>query len=468
MSMTDTKQDGRVVAIAGPVIDVEFPRGSLPELNSAIEFNITHEGTTTVVLAEVAQQLGNSRVRAVCLKPTDGLRRGTPVRDTGHGIQVPVGNRTLGHVWNVWGDVLDGNNSDFDDIERWDIHRPAPAFDTLEPSKRMFETGIKVIDLLTPYLAGGKIGLFGGAGVGKTVLITEMINRVASKHGGVSVFAGVGERTREGTDLRMEMEESGVFEKAALVFGQMDEPPGVRLRVALSALTMAEYFRDVQNQDVLLFVDNIFRFVQAGSEVSTLLGRMPSAVGYQPTLADEMGQLQERITSTKGRSITSLQAVYVPADDYTDPAPFTSFTHFDGTTELSRDIAALGIYPAVDPLASTSTILTPEVVGQKHYDTARRVQEILQRYKELQDIIAILGMDELSDEDKLIVFRARKIQRFLSQPFHVAEIFTGTKGEYVSIEDTVKGFDEILEGKHDSVPESNFYMKGGLDTVDLG
>ncbi|KGA09880.1 MAG: putative ATP synthase beta chain, partial [actinobacterium acAcidi] len=397
MSMTDTKQDGRVVAIAGPVIDVEFPRGSLPELNSAIQFEINHEGTTTVVLAEVAQQLGNSRVRAVCLKPTDGLSRNTPVRNLGHGIQVPVGNRTLGHVWNVWGDVLDGNNSDFDDIERWDIHRPAPAFDTLEPSKRMFETGIKVIDLLTPYLAGGKIGLFGGAGVGKTVLITEMINRVASKHGGVSVFAGVGERTREGTDLRMEMEESGVFEKAALVFGQMDEPPGVRLRVALSALTMAEYFRDVQNQDVLLFIDNIFRFVQAGSEVSTLLGRMPSAVGYQPTLADEMGQLQERITSTRGRSITSLQAVYVPADDYTDPAPFTTFTFLDATTELSRQIASLGIYPAVDPLASTSTILTPETVGDRHYAVARRVQEILQRYKELQDIIAILGLDELSE-----------------------------------------------------------------------
>ena len=381
MSMTDTKQDGRVVAIAGPVIDVVFPRGSLPELNSAIEFTIENKGgESTVVLAEVAQQLGDSRVRAVCLKPTDGLRRGTPVRNTGHGIQVPVGNRTLGHVWNVWGDVLDGNNSDFQDIERWDIHRPAPAFDTLEPSKRMFETGIKVIDLLTPYLAGGKIGLFGGAGVGKTVLITEMINRVASKHGGVSVFAGVGERTREGTDLRLEMEESGVFEKAALVFGQMDEPPGVRLRVALSALTMAEYFRDVQNQDVLLFIDNIFRFVQAGSEVSTLLGRMPSAVGYQPTLADEMGQLQERITSTRGRSITSLQAVYVPADDYTDPAPFTTFTFLDATTELSRSIASLGIYPAVDPLASTSTILTPETVGDRHYAVARRVLEILQRY----------------------------------------------------------------------------------------
>ena len=465
MSMTDTKQEGRVVAIAGPVIDVEFPRGSLPELNSAIQFEITHEGTTTVVLAEVAQQLGNSRVRAVCLKPTDGLSRNTPVRNLGHGIQVPVGNRTLGHVWNVWGDVLDGNNSDFDDIERWDIHRPAPAFDTLEPSKRMFETGIKVIDLLTPYLAGGKIGLFGGAGVGKTVLITEMINRVASKHGGVSVFAGVGERTREGTDLRMEMEESGVFEKAALVFGQMDEPPGVRLRVALSALTMAEYFRDVQNQDVLLFIDNIFRFVQAGSEVSTLLGRMPSAVGYQPTLADEMGQLQERITSTRGRSITSLQAVYVPADDYTDPAPFTTFTFLDATTELSRQIASLGIYPAVDPLASTSTILTPETVGDRHYAVARRVQEILQRYKELQDIIAILGLDELSEEDRQTVSRARKVQRFLSQPFYVAEVFTGVKGEYVPVAETVESFEALINGELDEVPEQAFLNVGSVEQV---
>ena len=465
MSMTDTKQDGRVVAIAGPVIDVEFPRGSLPELNSAIQFEITHEGTTTVVLAEVAQQLGNSRVRAVCLKPTDGLSRNTPVRNLGHGIQVPVGNRTLGHVWNVWGDVLDGNNSDFDDIERWDIHRPAPAFDTLEPSKRMFETGIKVIDLLTPYLAGGKIGLFGGAGVGKTVLITEMINRVASKHGGVSVFAGVGERTREGTDLRMEMEESGVFEKAALVFGQMDEPPGVRLRVALSALTMAEYFRDVQNQDVLLFIDNIFRFVQAGSEVSTLLGRMPSAVGYQPTLADEMGQLQERITSTRGRSITSLQAVYVPADDYTDPAPFTTFTFLDATTELSRQIASLGISPAVDPLASTSTILSPETGGDRHYAVARRVQEILQRYKELQDIIAILGLDELSEEDRQTVSRARKVQRFLSQPFYVAEVFTGVKGEYVPVAETVESFEALINGELDEVPEQAFLNVGSVEQV---
>ena len=366
-STTDLK-DGRIVGIAGPVVDVEFPRGALPELNSAVEFDITLEGETITVMAEVAQQLGDGRVRAVCLKPTDGLVRGTPVRNLGHGITVPVGDKVLGHIWNVWGQPLDEAPEGFAEMERWEIHRDAPDFAALEPSARMFETGIKVIDLLTPYVAGGKIGLFGGAGVGKTVLITEMINRVAQQHGGVSVFAGVGERTREGTDLRLEMMESGVFEKAALVFGQMDEPPGVRLRVALSALTMAEYFRDVQNQDVLLFVDNIFRFVQAGSEVSTLLGRMPAAVGYQPTLADEMGQLQERITSTRGRSITSLQAVYVPADDYTDPAPFTTFTHLDATTELSRQVAALGIYPAVDPLASTSTILSPEVVGDHHYD----------------------------------------------------------------------------------------------------
>ena len=457
--------DGRVVAIAGPVVDVEFPRGALPQLNTALEFTVTVEGTDTQVLAEVAQQLGDNRVRAVCLKPTDGLRRGTPVRNTGRGITVPVGDVTLGHVWNVWGEVLDDDPAKYADIERWEIHRDAPAFDALEPSKRMFETGIKVIDLLTPYLAGGKIGLFGGAGVGKTVLITEMINRVASKHGGVSVFAGVGERTREGTDLRLEMEESGVFEKAALVFGQMDEPPGVRLRVALSALTMAEYFRDVQNQDVLLFIDNIFRFVQAGSEVSTLLGRMPSAVGYQPTLADEMGQLQERITSTRGRSITSLQAVYVPADDYTDPAPFTTFTFLDATTELSRQIASLGIYPAVDPLASTSTILSPEVVGDRHYGVARQVQEILQRYKELQDIIAILGLDELSEEDRLTVSRARKVQRFLSQPFYVAEVFTGVSGEYVPVAETVESFEAIVRGELDSVPEQAFLNVGGVEQV---
>ncbi len=468
MTATETPTrttDGRVVGIAGPVIDVEFPRGELPELNTALEFDI-HVGDGTIqVLAEVAQQLGGGRVRAICMKPTDGLTRGTTVRNTGMGITVPVGERVLGHVWNVWGAPLDDDPEKFADMERWEIHRDAPPFDELEPQARMFETGIKVIDLLTPYVAGGKIGLFGGAGVGKTVLITEMINRVATQHGGVSVFAGVGERTREGTDLRLEMMESGVFEKAALVFGQMDEPPGVRLRVGLSALTMAEYFRDVQNLDVLLFVDNIFRFVQAGSEVSTLLGRMPSAVGYQPTLADEMGQLQERITSTRGRSITSLQAVYVPADDYTDPAPFTTFTHLDATTELSRQVAALGIYPAVDPLASTSTILSPEVVGERHYAVARRVQETLQRYKELQDIIAILGLDELSEEDRLTVNRARKVQRFLSQPFNVTEVFTGLKGEYVQVAETVESFEAIVNGELDEIPEQAFLNVGGVEQV---
>jgi F-type H+-transporting ATPase subunit beta len=468
MTMTEpttTLKDGRVVAIAGPVVDVEFPPDAVPDINTAIEMTITVQGTDIAVLAEVAQQIGHGRVRAVCLKPTDGLVRGTPVRNTGRGIAVPVGDKVLGHVWNVWGEVLDAEPGYADNVERWEIHREAPAFDTLEPRARMFETGIKVIDLLTPYLQGGKIGLFGGAGVGKTVLITEMIRRVAQNHGGVSVFAGVGERTREGTDLRLEMQESGVYEKAALVFGQMDEPPGVRLRVALSALTMAEYFRDVQNQDVLLFVDNIFRFVQAGSEVSTLLGRMPSAVGYQPTLADEMGQLQERITSTRGRSITSLQAVYVPADDYTDPAPFTTFTHLDATTELSRQVAALGIYPAVDPLASTSTILAPEVVGDRHYTVARRVQETLQRYKELQDIIAILGLDELAEEDRLTVNRARKVQRFLSQPFYVAEVFTGVSGETVPVNETVESFEAVVNGELDDVPEQAFLNVGGIDQV---
>ena len=461
MTVTDLK-DGHIVGIAGPVIDAEFPPGELPEINTALEFDVVIEGETTTVVAEVAQQLGDGRVRAIAMKATDGLTRGVAVRNTGRGITVPVGDATLGHVFNVVGKGLDDPNAALD-AERWEIHRSAPSFDSLEPKAQMFETGVKVIDLLTPYLQGGKIGLFGGAGVGKTVLITEMINRVATNHGGVSVFAGVGERTREGTDLMLEMEESGVLEKAALVFGQMDEPPGVRLRVALSALTMAEYFRDEQGQDVLLFIDNIFRFVQAGSEVSTLLGRMPSAVGYQPTLADEMGQLQERITTTRGRSITSMQAVYVPADDYTDPAPFTSFTHFDGTTELSRDIAALGIYPAVDPLASTSTILTPEVVGEKHYNTARRVQEILQRYKELQDIIAILGMDELSEEDRITVSRARKVQRFLSQPMNVAEIFTGLPGVTVPVQETVDSFAALVDGELDDLPEQAFLNVGGAD-----
>jgi F-type H+/Na+-transporting ATPase subunit beta len=471
MTMTSEPQggtelkEGRVVAIAGPVVDVEFPPDHLPEINHAIEMTLVIDGTETVVTAEVAQQIGGNRVRAICLKPTDGLTRGTTVRNLGHGISVPVGDNVLGHVFNVIGQPLDVESIG-EVKDRWEIHRPAPDFDTLEPKAQMFETGIKVIDLLTPYLQGGKIGLFGGAGVGKTVLITEMIRRVAQNHGGVSVFAGVGERTREGTDLFLEMGESGVLEKAALVFGQMDEPPGVRLRVALSALTMAEYFRDVQQQDVLLFVDNIFRFVQAGSEVSTLLGRMPSAVGYQPTLADEMGELQERITSTRGKSITSLQAVYVPADDYTDPAPFTSFTHFDGTTELSRDIAALGIYPAVDPLASTSTILTPEVVGERHYGVARQVQEVLQRYKELQDIIAILGLDELSEEDRVTVDRARKVQRFLSQPMFVAEVFTGQPGIFTSVADTVDSFEALITGELDHLPEQAFYMVGGREDAE--
>ncbi len=459
-------KEGRVVAIAGPVVDIEFPPHALPEINYALELDIELDGKTIMVTAEVAQQIGEGRVRVICMSPTDGLKRGTPVRNTGRGISMPVGDGVLGHVFNVLGKPLDIAEDQLTGIEdRWDIHRDPPTFDQLEPKAQMFETGIKVIDLLEPYVQGGKIGLFGGAGVGKTVLIQEMINRVATQHGGVSVFAGVGERTREGTDLWIEMQESGVIEKAALVYGQMDEPPGVRLRVALSALTVAEYFRDVKNQDVLLFVDNIFRFVQAGSEVSTLLGRMPSAVGYQPTLADEMGELQERITSTKGHSITSLQAVYVPADDYTDPAPFTTFTHLDATTELSRQIAALGIYPAVDPLASTSNILAPEIVGQRHYDCARRVQEVLQRYKELQDIIAILGLDELSEEDKVIVSRARKVQRFLSQPFFVGEVFTGLPGIFVPVEETVQSFEALVDGELDEIPEQAFFNVGGVESV---
>jgi F-type H+/Na+-transporting ATPase subunit beta len=470
MTVTDTSPDstatkpGRVVAIAGPVVDVEFPADAVPAINTALEMTVTVDGEGIAVRAEVAQQIGESRVRAICLRPTDGLTRGTEVRNLGAGLTMPVGDGVLGHVTNVIGEPLDVPELDSSQIEdHWNIHREAPDFETLEPKKEVFETGIKVIDLLTPYLRGGKIGLFGGAGVGKTVLIQEMIRRVAQEFGGVSVFAGVGERTREGTDLYLEMKESEVLEKAALVFGQMDEPPGVRLRVALSALTIAEYFRDVKGQDVLLFVDNIFRFVQAGSEVSTLLGRMPSAVGYQPTLADEMGELQERITSTRGRSITSLQAVYVPADDYTDPAPFTTFTHLDATTELSRDIAALGIYPAVDPLSSTSTILQPDVVGERHYAVARRVQEILQRYKELQDIIAILGLDELSEEDKVTVSRARKIQRFLSQPMFVAETFTGLPGIFTPVDETVASFEALVNGDLDDLPEQAFLNVGGAD-----
>src|SRR3954469_8452436 len=459
-------KDGRVVAIAGPVVDIEFPPDALPEINFAVEMDAELEGETIVITAEIAQQIGDSRVRAICLKPTDGLQRGTLVRNLGHGITMPVGDGVLGHVFNVIGEPLDIEESQLTNIEdRWEIHRDAPNFDQLEPKAKMFETGIKVVDLLEPYVEGGKIGLFGGAGVGKTVLIQEMIQRVATHHGGVSVFAGVGERTREGTDLWLEMQESGVIEKTALIYGQMDEPPGVRLRVALSALTVAEYFRDVKNQDVLLFVDNIFRFVQAGSEVSTLLGRMPSAVGYQPTLADEMGELQERITSTKGRSITSLQAVYVPADDYTDPAPFTTFTHLDATTELSRQIAALGIYPAVDPLSSTSSILSPEVVGERHYAVARRVQEVLQRYKELQDIIAILALDELSEEDRLTVSRARKIQRFLSQPFFVAKVFTGIEGIWVDVDKTVESFEQLVNGDLDDLPEQAFLNVGDADAA---
>jgi len=459
-------KDGRVVAIAGPVVDIEFPPNALPEINTAVSMTVELEGKKLVITAEVAQHIGENRVRAICMKPTDGLRRGSPVKNSGRGITVPVGNGVLGHVWNVIGEPLDVSSDEVGDLpDRWEIHRAAPLFADLEPRSEMFETGIKVIDLLAPYVRGGKIGLFGGAGVGKTVVILELINRVATQHGGVSVFAGVGERTREGNDLWLEMQESGVMDKAALVFGQMDEPPGVRLRVALSALTMAEYFRDEQGQDVLLFVDNIFRFVQAGSEVSTLLGRMPSAVGYQPTLADEMGELQERITSTKGRSITSVQAVYVPADDYTDPAPFTTFTHLDATTELSRDIASRGIYPAVDPLASTSRILAPEVVGERHYRVARRTQEVLQRYKELQDIIAILGVDELSEEDKLVVGRARKVEKFLSQPFYVGEQFTGVKGVNVTIEETIDSFEQLTNGELDDLPEQAFFNVGGVDSV---
>ena len=462
---------GRVARVTGPVVDVEFPVEAMPELYNALTVDVSFDsgdeggGAQTLTL-EVAQHIGDNMVRAISMQPTDGLVRGAPVQDTGDAITVPVGDVTKGHVWNTLGVPLDVDAASLDISERWSIHRQAPAFDQLESKTEVFTTGIKVIDLLTPYVKGGKIGLFGGAGVGKTVLIQEMIYRVAENFGGVSVFAGVGERTREGNDLFLEMTESGVIEKTALVFGQMDEPPGTRLRVALAALPMAEYFRDVQKQDVLLFIDNIFRFVQAGSEVSTLLGRMPSAVGYQPTLADEMGELQERITSTRGKSITSLQAVYVPADDYTDPAPFTSFTHFDGTTELSRDIAALGIYPAVDPLASSSTILDPLVVGDRHYQTARRVQEVLQRYKELQDIIAILGLDELSEEDRITVDRARKVQRFLSQPMFVAKAFTGQDGVFTPVEETIDSFESLLDGDLDHLPEQAFYMVGGAEEAE--
>ena len=456
---------GRVARVIGPVVDVEFPADQMPDIMNALTVETDVMGEKLAMTMEVALHVGDNMVRAIALKPTDGMRRGAEVKDTGAPISVPVGDVTKGRVWNVTGDCLNQDASEFEVTERWPIHRKAPAFDQLEPKTEMLETGIKVLDLLTPYVKGGKIGLFGGAGVGKTVLIQEMIFRIANNFGGTSVFAGVGERTREGNDLIFEMDEAGVFKDTALVFGQMDEPPGTRLRVALSALTMAEYFRDVQNQDVLLFIDNIFRFTQAGSEVSTLLGRMPSAVGYQPNLADEMGQLQERITSTRGHSITSMQAIYVPADDYTDPAPATTFAHLDATTELSRSIASRGLYPAVDPLTSTSRILDPQYVGQEHYDTAVRVKQILQRNKELQDIIAILGVDELSEEDKIIVNRARRIQQFLSQNTYTAEKFTNVPGSFVSLEEAIEGFRMICDGEVDDVAEQAFFNVGNMDMV---
>lgn len=467
---TDVKV-GKVVQVIGPVVDVEFDGGYLPPIYNALHIKSADKGATAIdVIAEVEQHLGESRVRAVAMKPTDGMQRGMSVVDTGAPISMPVGPQTLGRVLNVLGEPVDFPDRPVASEERWPIHRPAPPLEDQSTELQMFETGIKVIDLLEPYLQGGKIGLFGGAGVGKTVIIQELIHNIAVKHGGVSVFGGVGERTREGNDLWLEFQESGVVNpedpsksRAALVYGQMTEPPGARLRVGLSALTVAEYFRDAENKDVLLFIDNIFRFTQAGSEVSALLGRMPSAVGYQPTLLTEMGALQERITSTKKGSITSVQAIYVPADDYTDPAPATTFAHLDATTNLSRQIVELGIYPAVDPLASTSRILDPRVIGDEHYSTARDVKEVLQRYKDLQDIIAILGIDELSEEDKLSVTRARKIQKFLSQPFFVAQQFTGLEGKYVPIADTVRSFREIVDGKHDEVPEQAFYLVGTIE-----
>ena len=452
------KNIGKVVQVIGPVLDIRFEDGQLPELLNAINIQC---GDRTIV-AEVAQHIGDNVARCISMNATDGMVRGLEAVDTGSPITVPVGNECLGRIFNLLGQPID-ELPDVETAERWPIHRPAPNYEEQESSTEILETGIKVVDLIAPYAKGGKIGLFGGAGVGKTVLIMELINNVAKQHGGLSVFAGVGERTREGNDLYNEMKESGVINKTALVYGQMNEPPGARMRVGLSGLTMAEYFRDRENQDVLLFIDNIFRFTQAGSEVSALLGRMPSAVGYQPTLATEMGALQERITSTRKGSITSVQAVYVPADDLTDPAPATTFAHLDATTVLSRAISSLGIYPAVDPLDSTSRILSPEIVGHEHYEVARAVQSILQRYKELQDIIAIMGMDELSDEDKLIVARARKVQRFLSQPFSVAEQFTGMQGKYVPLKETIRGFKEIIEGKHDDLPESAFLFVGSID-----
>lgn len=458
---------GRIARVTGPVVDIEFPHDSIPGIYNALKTSITIDGETRQITLEVAQHLGDDLVRAIALNPTDGLVRGQDVTDTGSPITVPVGDVTKGRVFNVIGEVLNAEPGETIEItERWPIHRNPPAFDQLESKTQLFETGIKVIDLLTPYVQGGKIGLFGGAGVGKTVLIQEMIQRVAQDHGGVSVFAGVGERTREGNDLIHEMEEAGVFDKTALVFGQMDEPPGTRLRVALSALTMAEYFRDVQKQDVLLFIDNIFRFTQAGSEVSTLLGRMPSAVGYQPNLADEMGVLQERITSTRGHSITSLQAIYVPADDYTDPAPATTFAHLDATTELSRAIASKGLYPAVDPLTSTSRILDPRYLGEDHYNTAVRVKAILQKNKELQEIIAILGVDELSEEDKVTVSRARRIEQFLSQNTYMAKKFTGVEGSTVPLKDTIESFTAIANGDFDHVAEQAFFNVGSINDVE--
>ncbi len=466
-------QFGKIVAIIGPVLDVEFEAGHLPDIYNALRIQATGpDGQPMDIIAEVEQHLGENRVRSVAMKPTDGLQRGMQAEDLGVPITVPVGPETLGRVLNVLGEPVDFPDRPVMSKDRWPIHRAAPTLAQQSTELKMFETGIKVIDLLEPYLQGGKIGLFGGAGVGKTVIIQELIHNIALKHGGVSVFAGVGERTREGNDLWHEFQESGVIDphdasksRAALVYGQMTEPPGARLRVGLSALTVAEYFRDAEGKDVLLFIDNVFRFTQAGSEVSALLGRMPSAVGYQPTLSSEMGAMQERITSTQKGSITSVQAIYVPADDYTDPAPATTFGHLDATTNLSRAIAELGIYPAVDPLASSSRILDPRILGDEHYNTARAVKQILQRYKDLQDIIAILGIDELSEDDKLTVSRARKIQRFLSQPFFVAEQFTGIEGKYVTIADTIRGFREIVEGKHDEIPEQDFFLAGTIDDV---
>jgi len=456
---------GKIVQVIGPVVDIEFPAESLPEILNAVTIKGKSGNIDIDLVVEVMQHLGDNVTRCIAMSSTDGLTRGMEAEDTGAPIRVPVGEATLGRVFNVLGKTVDHDDTPVGNKEFWPIHRPAPKFDEQETSTQILETGIKVVDLIAPYSRGGKIGLFGGAGVGKTVLIMELIHNIATQHGGYSVFSGVGERTREGNDLWSEMKESGVIDKTALVYGQMNEPPGARMRVALTGLTMAEYFRDVQNQDVLLFIDNIFRFIQAGSEVSALLGRMPSAVGYQPTLGTDVGALQERITSTKKGSITSVQAVYVPADDLTDPAPAATFAHLDATTVLSRQIAELGIYPAVDPLDSTSRILDPHVIGEDHYEVARGVQAILQKYNELQDIIAILGMEELSDEDKLTVARARKIQRFLSQPFFVAEQFTGTPGKYVPLKETIRGFKEILAGKYDDLPESAFYMVGSIDEV---